>query len=342
MTTADPPLPGSPAGPIRVATIPFSDAYVDAVLPPGAVRVGAPGSPSPWLDPVHLAAHAAEVDVVHLHAGYDHLGLAELEHWTETVRRVGVPLVVTVHEVRGPGSAEDARLELLLSTAEVVLTLTSGAADEIAERFGRTAIVVAHPSLVTPDPELGAERGLVGLRLAAAPEPRPDQAGLVRAALSGAVSGGGRLRVLAETGYDVDPVVWRMARDGEIELVAHPETERAAQLQQVHVAVLPECCGRHSRDLEICRDVGTRVVAPRCGWFVDQWAEVVTYGTDGCCRPDPVSLTAAVAAALTPAMPRPADRAWREEQRAAIVRVHAEVYAQVAADRAWAPSAAPT
>jgi hypothetical protein len=34
-------------------------------------------------------------------------------------------------------------------------------------------------------------------------------------------------------------------------------------------------------------------------------------------------------------MPRPADRAWREEQRAAVRQVHADVYAQVAADRSW-------
>jgi hypothetical protein len=35
-------------------------------------------------------------------------------------------------------------------------------------------------------------------------------------------------------------------------------------------------------------------------------------------------------------MPRPADRAWREEQRAAVRAVHAAVYRQVAADRVWA------
>jgi hypothetical protein len=34
-------------------------------------------------------------------------------------------------------------------------------------------------------------------------------------------------------------------------------------------------------------------------------------------------------------MPRPADRAWRREQAAAVARVHAAVYAQVAGDRSW-------
>jgi hypothetical protein len=278
---------------------------------------------------------------VHLHGGYRHLEAASLDEWTETVRRLGIPLVVTVHQLRDPVQQEptrhDAHLEAVLATAEVVLTLTPGAADEIAERFGRTAIVVAHPSVAVPDPELGAERGLVGLRLGPASPAVPDPGSVVRAALSGALSGGGRLRVLVDETElaALDPAVRELADGGHLELVSYPRHEWTAQLQRLHVAVLPERCGTHSRDLEICRDVGTRVVAPTCGWFADQWSEVVSYGNDEHGGLDPVSLTAAVAAALTRPMPRPADRAWREEQRAAVRRVHAEVYAQVAADRGW-------
>ena len=163
MTSCDPPLAGLPeiegSGP-RVATIPYADAYVDAVLPPDALRVGPDTEPSPWLDTEYLAAHHGDVDVVHLHGGHGHLGAAELEQWCETVRRLGVPLVVTVHRLHDPDPAararHDAHLEALLATAEVVFTLTPGAADEIAERFGRTAIVVAHPSLAAHDPDLGS------------------------------------------------------------------------------------------------------------------------------------------------------------------------------------------
>jgi hypothetical protein len=318
-----------------VATVPRDDAYVDAVLPLGALHVGEDAVPSPWLDPAVLTRRAGEIDVLHVHAGLGHRLPGELECWTESVRRTGVPLVVTVHELHPPDPGEDARLAALLSTAEVVLTPTAAAADEIGDRFGRTAIVVAYPSLDAPDPELGAERGLVGLRLGPSSSAVPDQVALVRAALSGAVSGGGRLRVLAEAAHDPGPAVWQLARSGDVELVVHPAGERAAQLQQLHAAVLPERCGTHSRDLETCRDVGTRVVAPRCGWSAGQWSEVVTYGVDERGGADPVSLTGAVAAALTTPMPRPADRVWRGEQRAAVVRVHAEVYAKVAADRVW-------
>lgn len=334
MDQQTPTAPGQPGK--RVATIPFAHPYVDAVLPAGTVRIGPAGVPSPWLDPAHIEAHAAEVDVVHLHVGLVPLQPSALEGWAETVRRVGVPLIVTVHRLHGRGRGHhdraDAGLAAVLAHAEVVLTLTPGAADEIAERFGRTAIVVAHPSAAVPVAGLGAERGLVGLALA---DPAPgDPVALVRAALSGAVSGGGRLRVLVEPGADV-PAVRALAAEDELELfeVCRGGEGWGAELQQLHVAVLPERCGGHSRDLEICRDVGTRVVAPGCGWFAEQWSEAVTYGVGEDGGLDAVSVAAAVAAALTRPQPRPADRSWRDEQRAAVRDVHAQVYAQVAADR---------
>ncbi|MGY1732128.1 hypothetical protein ACI798_11465 [Geodermatophilus sp. SYSU D01045] len=330
------PTSASPAR-IRVATVPHADPYVDAVLPASAVRVGPAHDPSPWLDPAYLTAHAGLVDVVHLHAGYGHLHEDEVVSWTEALRRTGVPLVVTVHQSRDPAQParhrHDAHLAALLATAEVVFTLTPGAADEIAERFGRTAIVVAHPSVAAADPDAGAERGLVGLALGIAGTTVTDPGAMVRAALSGAVSGGGRLRVFLEPGQALalDP---DLARAEGLEVVVRDPARWAAQLQELHVAVLPQRCGTHSRDLEVCRDVGTRVVAPRCGWFADQWSDVVGYGNDEECGFDPVSLGVAVGAALTRPMPRPADRAWRAEQRAAVQAVHEQVYDQVVADRA--------
>lgn len=326
---------------LRVATIPAADPYVDAVLPPGAVRVPGPqGSDdaAAWLDGEQLEAHAGEVDVVHLHVGYGHLAGPALDRWTEAVRRLRVPLVVTVHQLvdADPATRERsaANLAAVLDTAEVVLTLTPGAADEIAERFGRTAIVVAHPSVAGPAADVGAERGVVGVVLGGLPPGVREPERVVRAALSGAVSGGGSLRVLAEPGR-VPPAVRALADDGAVELVevCRASADWPAALQELHVAVLAERCGSHSRDLEVCRDVGTRVVAPSCGWFAQQWADVVPYGNDEDGGLDAVSLTAAVAAALARPAPRPADRGWREDQLRAVRQVHAEVYAQVAADR---------
>ena len=344
MTDADAPRPGllpTPGAGLRVAQIPHADPYVDAVLPDGVVRVGFAAEPSPWLDLEYLAEHRDDVDVVHLHAGYGHLDAAALKAWAEELQRSGVPLVVTVHQLRDPAQPtpgrHDAHLAAVLSTAEVVLTLTPGAADEIAERYGRTAIVVAHPSITVAGPGLGAERGLVGVRVGPPSCAVPDPLGLVRAALSGAVSGGGRLRVLVEESVAarLDPAVVDLGSSGALELVRYRAEEWVATLQQLHVIVLPERYGTHSRDVEICRDVGTRVVAPTCGWFADQWSEVVPYSNDEQGGLDRVSLTAAIGAALARPMPRPADPIWREGQRAAVREVHAEVYAQVAGDRGW-------
>jgi hypothetical protein len=315
-----------------VATIPCDEPYVAAVLPRAVARIGPAIPPSPWLDAGHVASHAPEIDVLHLHAGLGQVPLPASPDWAETVRRLGVPLVVTVHGIP-PGRAR-ARLAAVLEHAEVVLTLTPAAADEIADRFGRTAIVVAHPTVAEPVSGLGAERGRVGLVLDGAGVPTPEPGAVTRAALSGALSGGGRLRVLVEPGA-AEAAVRDLAAEDEIELreVCRGGEGWAAELQQLHVAVLTERRGTHSRDLEICRDVGTRVVAPGRAWFGQQWAEVVTYGADEAGRVEPVSLSAAIAAALTRPMPRPADRDWRAEQRAAVRRVHEQVYARVAADR---------
>ena len=164
----------------------------------------------------------------------------------------------------------------MLATAEVVLTLTPGAADEIADRFGRTAIVVAHPSVAVPDPDLGAERGLVGLRLRPPAPGGPRRRALVRAALSGAVSGGGRLRVLADDERHAAgrSASWPTAATSSWS--STPPTERPAQLQQLHVAVLPEPL-RHAL-AATSRSAATSAPAssrPRCGWFAEQWSEVV-------------------------------------------------------------------
>ena len=171
---------------------------------------------------------------------------------------------------RAPGAprtpaeaAYHAHLEAVLATAEVVLTLTPGAADEIADRFGRTAIVVAHPSAAVPDPALGCRARARRTAPRAAGAGVPDAWALVRAALSGAVSGGGRLRVLTDDERHVGRAVRELADRGDLELVVHT-ADRAAR-RSCSSCTSPSCPSRrgtHSPDLEVCRDVGTLVVAP--------------------------------------------------------------------------------
>nr|WP_221203907.1 glycosyltransferase [Modestobacter versicolor] len=340
--------------PLRVATVPFATPYGDAVAPDGVVRVGPDVEPSPWLDPEHLTAHAGEVDVLHLHGGYAHLTVPEMDAWTAAVRRCDVPLVVTVHDLTAvdgadsgthPGAARTrarAHLRALLATAEVVLTLTPGAADEIADRFGRTAIVVAHPSLAAPTPGIGRETRLVGLHLGELGPEVAEPLELVRSALSGAVSGGGRLRVDVHPDVDLGtrlPDLLELADAGDLELVRSRPEDPAAwvrHLQELHVSVVPQRARTHSTWIELCRDAGTRAVVPGGGHPREQWSDVVLYGNDPVTGLDGASLTSAVVAALTRPAPARVDAAWRAEQLAAVRRVHAQVYEQVAADHASA------
>ena len=100
----------------------------------------------------------------------------------------------------------------------------------------------------------------------------------------------------------------------------------------LHVSVLPWWGGSHSGWVELCRDAGTRAVVPAGGWQGQQWSDVVLYGNDPQAGLDGASLTSAVVAALTRPAPGRVDHTWRSEQRAAVRRVHAQVYEQVAAD----------
>jgi hypothetical protein len=338
--------------PLRVATVPSASAYGDAVQPPGVVRVGPDVVRSPWLDPDHLAAHASEIDVLHLQGGYEHMTVPEMDAWTAAVRRADVPLVFTVHDLVAvdgadsgtpPGAARTrarAHLHALLATAEVVLTLTPGAADEIADRFGRTAIVVAHPALAGPTPGVGRETRLVGLHLGTLGPEVAEPLELVRSALSGAVDGGGRLRVDVDPDLDLAtrlPELLDLADAGELELARSRPTTPAdwvRHLQGLHVSVVPQRSRTHSAWIELCRDAGTRAVVPGGGHQREQWSDVVLYGNDPLTGLDPASLTSAVVAALTRPAPARVDRAWREQQLAAVRRVHAQVYEQVAADHA--------
>ncbi|WP_460863891.1 glycosyltransferase family 1 protein [Rhodococcus aerolatus] len=328
----------------RLAGLPDDHPYVAAVRPTSVDRVRVPvDGPHPWSpsrlwDPAEVAARAGGLDVVHVHFGYDHLGPAALQAWTAALAAAGVALVVTVHDLRNPHhddrAAHDDALAVLVGAAAAVTTLTPGAAAEVAARFGRTPVVLPHPSLTSWRPDGPGEAGLVGVDLKSLRRNLLRPVEVAAAVAAGAHRAGGRARVSLHrdaAGTDVGRAL--AALDG-VELVVHERRDDAAldrHLAGLHVSVLPHAFGTHSGWLEQCRDLGTRVVAPSCGYYAQQWDDVLTYTQDEDHGLDPDSLADAVARALATPPPAPADPAWRAAQRDDVRAAHAAIYAAVAA-----------
>ncbi|MBW0118392.1 glycosyltransferase family 1 protein [Pseudonocardia abyssalis] len=335
---------------MRIASVPAGHVYVRHLAHPGSrdgvVRLpdppvaGVPAGqwwPPPMLDPSWVRAHAAEFDVLHVHFGYDDRSPADLTALAAAVRDTGKALVVTVHDLRNPHHADpaahDAALGVLVPAADALLTLTPGAAAEIARRWGRAATVVPHPHVVGPDriaaprpPHDGFVVGMHAKSVRANADPLP-----VARALADAVAElpGARLRVDAHD--DARGRAVAAALPG-VDVRVHPpfsDDDLWDYLTGLDLSVLPYRFGTHSGWLEACHDLGTAVLAPDCGFYAEQ-APCLLYGHDER-HLDVESLRAAVRRAHDE---RPAWRADPEErrvQREGIAAVHAAVYRSVAA-----------
>lgn len=332
-----------PARPRRILSVPSTHPYVEAVRPPGAEAVAgdriAGWEPDPALTTTGLARLGDAIDVIHLHFGYEHLSVAELGRWLDAVRVRKLPLIVTVHDLRNPhlhsNEHHEEQLRLLLAAAAEVITLTPGAAAEIRRRFGRPARVIAHPSLLdTADPRPATVPGLVVLHLKGLRANVGPLGPLVRAALAGAAEAGGWLRVdLHPEVAAADSVaeIHALAGRGRLELRVHDRFSDEAlidYLSRAQVSVLPYRFGTHSGWLELCRDLGTSVVVPDCGYYAEQWPAAISYRHNETAGLDEESLAAAVAAALRRGESVPADAQARAIERTRIRAEHARVYAE--------------
>ncbi|MCW3041821.1 MAG: glycosyltransferase family 1 protein, partial [Solirubrobacterales bacterium] len=153
-------MPQDHARAIRVASVPAGHVYVRHLAAPsgddGVRRLPdladttSPKALHGWYPPAMLApswvsTHGATFDVFHVHFGFDGRTPAELTALADALEAAGVPLVVTVHDLRNPHHVEpglhDAQLEVLVRRAAAVITLTPGAARTITERSGRAVHV---------------------------------------------------------------------------------------------------------------------------------------------------------------------------------------------------------
>lgn len=321
----------------------------------GRTRRAGTAWPPVALDPAWL--RSADIDLVHVHFGFDACDPSTLEEAVAVLRRRHIPLIFTVHDLRDPRHEDrtphDRRLDVLVRAADALLTLTPGAAAEIRRRWDRPAIVVPHPHVVplrtmAVAQDCRARRRVgdfrVGLHLGsgrAAVDPAAVLPVLVEtvAELPGAVLQVDAHRdVLDPDGAHHDPelagLVRAEAAARRIDLQVHDVLADDAfwnYLGSLDVSVLPHRFGTHSGWLEACRDLGTTVVAPTCGYFVEQ-GSVLSYGHDE----DGLDATSLADAIRTAYEQRPALGASIDErraQRARIADVHDEVYAAAMAAR---------
>jgi hypothetical protein len=147
----------------------------------------------------------------------------------------------------------------------------------------------------------------------------------------------GHTDVLDPDGQRYDPALAEALQDhagrGEVDLRIHDYLDDDglwAYLASLDVSVLPYRFGTHSGWLEACRDLGTAVVAPSCGYFADQ-APVLTYGHDED-HLDAASLVTAVRQAHAGHVAPAPDVEERRAQRARIAAAHARLYESLVGD----------
>lgn len=371
---------------IRVASVPANHVYVRHLSPvvaavsnastplpvdlPVVRRLPDPDPSDParstvsrWWPPVMLEPDwvraADDFDVFHLQFGFDARTPAELADLVSALRERGIPLVYTVHDLRNPhhldSALHDAALDVLIPAADALITLTAGAAEEIARRWNREAQVIPHPHVVDFEtmeavqhsrfsPDALATRATdefrVGVHvksLRASMNPVPVIQTLLNTVrdLPGAVlQVNGHTDVLDPDGArysdELAELLVRAEAAGDVDLRIHdflPDDGLWQYLASLDVSVLPYRFGTHSGWLEACRDLGTTVVAPSCGYYRDQGPVLEYVHTeDGM---DAASLRSAIETAYRERPVNFATVAERRLQRDAVAAAHTELYTSV-------------
>ena len=346
---------------IVVASVPANHVYIHHIAaeqPDGVDRLPDPHPDDPrrsaqeaWWPPVMLDPDwiaSADFDIFHLQFGFDAWSPERLSQVVAALRARRKPFVYTVHDLRNPHHEDrtlhDAQLDVLVPAADALVTLTTGAAAEIARRWRRHAHVVPHPHVVDfatmtrlarrPRRHGEVRIGLHVKSLRASMDPArllPPLLDFARRSPGVVLQVNGHRDVLEPDGAHFNVVLagpLREAADaGLVDLRVHdfmPDAELFAYLASLDVAVLPYRFGTHSGWLEACRDVGTTVVAPSCGYYADQ-GPVLTYVNEEQTF-DPESLQHALEQAVAGLGLGRLSVEARREQRSRIAAFHAGLY----------------
>jgi hypothetical protein len=295
-------------------------------------------------------AETEDFDIFHIQFGFDGWDPEDLRRLVKVLRSRGKPLVYTVHDLRNPHHQDrtlhDSQLDVLIPAATAVLTLTQGAASEIWRRWRRDAVIVPHPHVVPFERMSRVRRALTGA---------PFRIGLHLKSLRASMDPLRLLPQLVATAHSLPNTVLQvnghrdvLEADGarrhdalaefltsaaareELELHVHDfmsDDELWDYLETLDVSVLPYRFGTHSGWQEACRDLGTAVVAPSCGYYADQ-GPVETYLHDEDCY-DASSLHEALLRAYAAGPPRPLTVDARRGQRALVADLHRRIYRRV-------------
>lgn len=363
------PGPGAVARPaaVRVVSVPAAHPYVlrataapgVAVLPDPTPPGAAPGQwwPPVVLDPRWVAAHAVDADLLHVHFGTESFTPQHLADTVDAAHAAGWPVVLTVHDLEHPQLADQApyraQLDALVAGADALITLTPGAADEVRGRWGRAALVLAHPRLLGADVALDdlprtTDDLTVGLHLKDI-RPNVDAVGTTRRlvdAVTALARAGLPARAEVRLHREVrDPAardaVRALCADAErVSLVEHDRLDDEAlarTLARLDACVLPYTHGTHSGWLELCWDLGVPVAAPAVGYYAEQHPDgsVATVEGDDLAA----TLRALAAAPTTTRAGTPeraaqvrARRAERDRTDAAVAAAHADLYRRLVAE----------
>lgn len=345
---------------VTVASVPSGHVYVRHIDRCEGSRVRRLPDPRPpsasteqqWWPPQMLESgwvdqHARDFDIFHLHFGFDARSPEDLQSLVDSLRRHDKPFVYTVHDLRNPHQvdreAHDAALDVLVPAADALVTLTDGAAGEIEHRWGRRAHVIAHPHVIEPEDFTPLRpvhtRPRVGIHLKSL---RANMNPLrVLPVLAQQCSALG-MDLVVDVHTDVVTPGMRNHQASVVEMLQRLEDEFGVEVH-VHdyytdqelwdyfrgldLSVLPYRFGTHSGWLEACFDLGTRVLAPRIGYYHDQHEGVLGYRIDG---DDPVAEDIRGALeALGDAAPWRGSRQERLQERERIAAAHERVYEEL-------------
>jgi hypothetical protein len=338
----------------RVFHIPSHLTYVAQLTSQAFVAVSSPTGQVLRIADLLLLDSWDFFDVLHLHT-VELADLASVHELMQRLRRDHKRVVVTAHDlvpnIESPGPTFVAKMRLAITQASTVITLTSAAAQQLAEQYGidrATIQVLPHGAAVPLD--LITDQRCRGDGFAAYGALRPNRrvADLVRAWRTLPPGSRLSLRLLLRSvgavdrqlyADDLDTLHHAALIEPDFDLTAHhtmlPTHELVAWVGNAAILVLPYHQITHSGQLELARDLGLPVMAPDVPTLRAQLTDTAdddypVVWTPQAALENPTAYARYLVEAMALVPPQRSASAWREfraHEQAHIVAAHEAAYA---------------